>query len=131
MHLQGLDWQSPIRWLDEVRTLFPHSVFETIQSHALDRYQMHEILGDPKILDALEPSQNLLRSLIAFKGQANPAVQQKIREVARKVVDEIVRRLRPSTACAHRCPKPLSPQPVQGHAELRLARHHPREPEAL
>jgi len=86
---------TPLRWLGEVRTLFPRSVYETIQTHALDRYQMHEILADPKTLDALEPNRDLLRSLIAFKGQANPAVQQKIREVARKVVDEIVRRLRP------------------------------------
>ena len=91
---------TPLRWLGEVRALFPQSVYETIQAHALDRYQMGEILNDPKALDALEPNQDLLKSLIAFKGQADPAVQEKIREIARKVVEDIVRQLRPQVARA-------------------------------
>ncbi len=89
---------TPLRWLGEVRSLFPQSVFETIQSHALDRYEMHGLLRDPKVLDSLEPNGDLLKSLIAFKGQADAAVQEKIREVARKVVEDIVRRLRPKVA---------------------------------
>ncbi len=91
---------TPLRWLGEVRDLFPQSVFETVQSHALDRYQMHGLLNDPKVLGALEPNGDLLKSIIAFKGQADPAVQEKIREVARKVVEDIVRRLKPRVARA-------------------------------
>ena len=86
---------TPLLWLGEVRSLFPQSVYETIQGHAIDRYEMHGLLNDPKTLDALEPNRDLLKSLVAFKGRANPAVQQKIREVARRVVDEILRRLKP------------------------------------
>ena len=91
---------TPQRWLGEVRSLFPQSVYETIQSHALDRYRMNDLLRDPKALDSLEPNWDLLKSLISFKGQADPAVQQKIREVARKVVEEIVRRLQPQVSRA-------------------------------
>ncbi len=91
---------TPLLWLGEARSLFPESVYETIQSHAVERYQMTELLADPKALDALEPNQALLRSLMAFKGKANPALQAKIREVARRVVDDIVRRLRPRVARA-------------------------------
>ena len=91
---------TPLKWLGEVQSLFPASVCETIQSHALDRYQMTELLNDTKLLDALEPNQDLLKSLVALKGQANPEVQQKIRDVARKVVEEIMRRLKPRVSRA-------------------------------
>ena len=91
---------TPLKWLGEVQSLFPASVCEAIQSHALDRYQMTELLNDSKLLDALEPNQDLLKSLVALKGQANPEVQQKIRDVARTVVEEIMRRLKPRVSRA-------------------------------
>jgi Mg-chelatase subunit ChlD len=67
-----------------------------LQSHAVDRLGLTELLGDPKTLDALEPNRDLLKALIAFKGRASPALQDKIREVARKVVEDTIRRLKPS-----------------------------------
>jgi Mg-chelatase subunit ChlD len=68
---------------------------ETVQAHALDNLGLTELLNDPKTLEALEPNRDLLKSLIAFKGSANPAVQEKIREIARVVVEEILQRLKP------------------------------------
>ena len=37
---------TPLSWLGEVRALFPQSVFETVQSHALDNLGMTELLSD-------------------------------------------------------------------------------------
>lgn len=87
-------------WLGELRELFPQSVYETVQAHAIDNLGMSELLSDPKVLDALEPNKDLLKSLIAFKGSADPAVREKIRDVTRKVVEEIVRKLRPQVEAA-------------------------------
>lgn len=87
-------------WLGELRDLFPQSVYETVQAHAIDNLGMSELLSDPKVLDALEPNKDLLKSLIAFKGSADPAVREKIREVTRKVVEDIVRKLRPRVEAA-------------------------------
>ena len=87
-------------WLGELRALFPQSVCETVQAHAIDNLGMGELLSDPKVLDALEPNKDLLKSLIAFKGSADPAVRDKIREVTRKVVEDIVRKLRPQVEAA-------------------------------
>jgi Mg-chelatase subunit ChlD len=81
-------------WLGEVRELFPASVCETIQGHALDRYGMSEILHDPRLLEGLTPSQDLLKALMTLKGRAEPAVQAKIREIARKVIDDIMKRMK-------------------------------------
>ncbi|SFJ65594.1 VWA domain containing CoxE-like protein [Sphingomonas sp. NFR04] len=87
---------SALDWIGEVRELFPQSVLEMLQSHAVDRLGLTELLSDPKTLEALEPNRDLLKALVAFKGRASPAVQDKIREVARKVVEDTIRRLRPS-----------------------------------
>lgn len=84
-----------LRWLGEVRALFPQSVLETIQSHAIDRLGLTELLADPALLGSLEPNRDLLKALLSFKGRASPAMQEKIREIARRVVDEIMARLKP------------------------------------
>lgn len=84
----------PLKWLGKARGLFPNSVFETLQSHALDRYGLTDLLKDPKTLDDLEPSQELLKVLLSFHGRADPAVQEKLREIANRVIREIMERLR-------------------------------------
>lgn len=81
------------RWLDEVRTLFPASVFETVQGHAVERLGMAEMLSDPKALEKLEPNQGLMKVLLSFKGRADPRVAAAIREVVRKVIEDLRRRL--------------------------------------
>lgn len=86
---------TPLAWLGELRALFPQSVIETVQAHAIDTLGMTELLSDPELLDSLEPNRALLSSLLAFKGAANAAVQEKIREVARRVVEEVTQRLKP------------------------------------
>ena len=91
---------TPLGWLGELRDLFPRSVLDTVQSHAIDNLGMRELLSDPAVLDALEPNKDLLKSLIAFKGGANPAMREKIREVVRKVVEDMMRRLRPRIEAA-------------------------------
>ncbi|MCB2065583.1 MAG: VWA domain-containing protein [Erythrobacter sp.] len=82
-------------WLGELRELFPQSVLETVQAHAIDNLGMNDLLNDPQVLDQLEPNQHLLASLIACKNVADPAAQAKIREIARKVVEHTMQRLKP------------------------------------
>lgn len=87
-------------WLSELRDLFPQSVLETVQGHAVDQLGMTELLNDPKVLDQLEPNQSLLKSLIGFKDMADEAAQAKIREIARKVVEDVLQRLKPQVMAA-------------------------------
>jgi hypothetical protein len=81
-------------WLGELRELFPQSVLETVQAHAIDQLGMTELLKDPDVLDQLEPNADLLKALITYKGTADEAAMAKIREVARKVVDEVMEKIR-------------------------------------
>ena len=46
-------------WLHRVRTLFPQKTAQVLERHALDRYQMQELLTDPEILERMEPNQAL------------------------------------------------------------------------
>lgn len=81
-------------WLGELRDLFPQSVLETVQAHAIENLGMTELLRDPEVLDQLEPNTDLLKALIAFKGTADEAALEKVRAIARKVVDDIMEKMR-------------------------------------
>lgn len=84
----------PLKWLGKARGLFPETVFETLQSHALDRYGLTDLLKDPKTLEELEPNQDLLKVLLSFHDRADPKVKDKLREIADKVIRDIMERLR-------------------------------------
>lgn len=85
---------SAINWLGKARSVFPNSVFETLQSHALDRYGITDLLKDPKTLDALEPNSAMLKVLLGFHGRAQPEVKAKLREIADQIIRELMERLR-------------------------------------
>lgn len=84
-----------IKWLNAARDLFPKSVFETLQHHALTRYELSDLLKDPATLERLEPNQDLLKVLLSVHDRADPALRDALRAVAAKVVEEIMQRLRP------------------------------------
>ncbi len=84
----------PLKWLGKARSLFPESVFETLQGHALDRYGLTDLLKDPKTLEDLEPNQDLLKVLLSFHDRADPKVQEKLREISRRVIQDLMERLR-------------------------------------
>lgn len=83
-----------INWLGKARSVFPNSVFETLQMHALDRYGLTDLLNDPKSLEALQPNPSILKVLLGFHGRAQPAVKAKLREVSEQVIKEIMQRLK-------------------------------------
>jgi len=82
-------------WLGDMRRLFPRSVFEAVQRHAVDRFGMSDLLADPELLARLEPNRDLMKVLLAFKGRIDPRVADMARKIVAQVVDEIVRRLKP------------------------------------
>lgn len=83
-----------INWLGKARAIFPDAVFETLQSHALDRYGLTDLLKDPRTLAGLEPNPALLKVLLSFHGRAEPDVKAKLRAIADQVIAEITERLR-------------------------------------
>lgn len=80
-------------WLAEVRELFPKETVAVIEKHALDRYGLTELVTDPQILRRLEPSFELLKILLTFRGHLQGEVLNEARRVIRAVVEEIKQRL--------------------------------------
>lgn len=82
-------------WLSEVRELFPRETVEVLERHALDRYGLDELVTDPEVLRKLEPSTDLLRVLLTFRGQLKGRVLDEARRLIRQVVEEIRARIEP------------------------------------
>ena len=84
------------QWLGKIQELFPKDTCQKITQHALDRYGMTEIVSDPKVLANLEPSSELLASVLMLKGNMNQAVLGEVRRLVRRVVADIQKRLKHS-----------------------------------
>jgi len=80
-------------WIREARALFPADTMETLERHALHRYGMTELVTDPRVLERLEPSYDLLKAILTFRGLMNGPVLELARDIVRRVVDELARRL--------------------------------------
>jgi Mg-chelatase subunit ChlD len=81
-------------WLNESRRLFPASVFETIQGHALNDLGLAGLLADPAALEKLQPNLDLMKVLLAFKGKADRNMVEAIRRVVDVVVEELRRKMK-------------------------------------
>ncbi len=91
----GLEASAPhlVDWLDTIHELFPHDVCEQIEAEAVERFGLIQILTDPRTLERVQPSEDLLRLLLALRHHIPPAALAALRRLIRTVVDEITRRL--------------------------------------
>jgi hypothetical protein len=80
-------------WIHQVRELFPNDTAEIIQRHALDRYGMTELVTDAEVLKKLEPSYELLKAVLTFKGMMKGEVLEIARKIVRQVVEDLRRKL--------------------------------------
>lgn len=85
-----------VNWLNQARKLFPSSTFERMQSQAIERYEITHLFNDPQALQAMEPTPALAKALLSLRGRMNEQTREAVRDVIRKVVDEILRTLRPT-----------------------------------
>ncbi|MFJ5475883.1 VWA domain-containing protein [Pectobacterium carotovorum] len=85
-----------VNWLNQARKLFPSSTFERMQSQAISRYEISHLFNDPQALQAMEPTPALAKALLSLRGRMNEETREAVRDIIRKVVDEILRTLRPT-----------------------------------
>ena len=91
----GLGSSAPnvARWLGDVREYFPSSVVRVIQKDALERLNLRQMLMEPELLETIVPDVHLVASLVSL-GQVMPArTRDTARQVVRRVVDEVQKRL--------------------------------------
>lgn len=82
------------RWLGDIREFFPSSVVQVMQKDALDRLQLHKMLLEPELLESVEADVNLVASLMSLSRVLPARTRETARQVVRKVVTELEKRLR-------------------------------------
>ena len=80
-------------WLHEMKRLFPKETVEVMERHALEKYNMTELLTDPEVLRKPEPNRELLKTIMELKHMMKGEVLQLAREIVKKVAEEITREL--------------------------------------
>lgn len=81
------------RWLGDVRTLFEKDLVTIIQSDAMERCGLKQLLFEPELLENLEPDIGLASTIMLLKEQIPKRSKENVREFIRKIVEEINKRL--------------------------------------
>ncbi|MBN9389242.1 MAG: VWA domain-containing protein [Chloroflexi bacterium] len=106
------------RWLGDIRKYFPSSVVRVMQQDALERLNLRQMLLEPEMLEAVEPDVHLVANLLALNSVLPSKTKDTARQVVRKVVEEIERKLA----------NPLR-QAIQGSLNRAIRNNRPRHNE--
>lgn len=85
-----------VNWLNQAKDLFPKSTFERVQQHAIERYQLDGLLQNADVLQQLEPTPQLAKTLLTLRGRMDAETRDAVRGIIQKVVDEIIAKIKPS-----------------------------------
>ncbi len=80
-------------WITKIRRLFPKETVEILERHALERYQLTELLTDKEVLEKLEPNRELLKTILQLKHLMKGEVLDTARRIVKKVAEEIAQKL--------------------------------------
>ncbi|MBW4672340.1 MAG: VWA domain-containing protein [Cyanomargarita calcarea GSE-NOS-MK-12-04C] len=91
----GLGSSSPkvARWLGDIRTYFPASVVKVMQQDALKRLNLRQMLLEPELLEAVQPDVHLVANLLALSNIMPSKTKDTARQVVRRVVEEVQRKI--------------------------------------
>ncbi len=81
------------RWLDQIRNFFPKDVVVLLQQDAIERRGMKELLFEPEIMAKVEPSVDLASAVLELKNLVPEKAKAAARDLVRRVVEELRKRL--------------------------------------
>lgn len=80
-------------WITKVRNLFPRSTAEVLEKHALEEFNMTELLADKSVLENMKPDMELLKTVMQLKHLMHGEVLDTARRIAKQVAEELRRKL--------------------------------------
>ena len=91
----GLGASSPnvSRWLGDIRSFFPNTVVQVMQRDALKRLNLTQMLFEKEMLENVEADVHLVATLMTLSRVIPDKTKDTARQVVRKVVDELVKKL--------------------------------------
>jgi Mg-chelatase subunit ChlD len=101
--------------LGDIRNYFPKPVVQMLQQDAIERLNLKQLLLEPEMLDAIEPDVHLIATLVSLNDVMPAETRETARQVVRKVVDELEKRLAAPTR-----------QAISGSINRALRNYRPR-----
>jgi len=91
----GLGASSPnvTRWLGDIRSFFPNTVVQVMQKDALKRLNLTQMLFEKEMLENVQPDVELVATLLTLSRVIPEKTKDTARQVVRKVVDELMKKL--------------------------------------
>jgi len=113
----GLAGSAPrvIRWLGDIRRYFPAEVVRILQQDAVERLDLTRLLLEPEVLRSMEPDVRLAGTLLTLSRVMPQESRETAREVIRRVVADVERRIALRTRAA-----------VTGALDRSAPHHRPR-----
>jgi len=91
--VKGRTFPRVAKWLDQIRTFFPKDVVVLLQKDAIERRGLKQLLFEPEILANIEPSLDLAGTVLAMKNMVPEKAKAAARDLVRRVVDDVRKRL--------------------------------------
>jgi hypothetical protein len=91
----GMGASSPklAQWLADIRTFFSEDVVSVIQTDAIERKGLRQLLFEPEVLKNVQPDVGMVATLMSLRGKIPERTKETARQLVRAVVEEISKRL--------------------------------------
>ncbi|MBT3286985.1 MAG: VWA domain-containing protein [Victivallales bacterium] len=91
----GLGGSAPrvARWLGDIREYFPASIVRVMQRDAMERLNLRQLLMEPEMMETVQPDVHLVADLMTLSSVMPAKAKDTARQVVRKVVEELTRKL--------------------------------------
>lgn len=87
------DGLTAVDWINKVRNIFSKEVSEKIEKHAIEKYNLLDLLNDPDVLQNIEPNKDLLKNILQFKSHLSSEILEICKEIIRKVASDLEKKL--------------------------------------
>lgn len=106
--LGGSNLTTP-EWINSIHTLFPQQVIERLESDAVLRYGIEDVVTNLDVLERMQPSESLLRAVLHTKHLMNPEVLAAARQIVRQLLKKLWRDWQRKFVRLFWCPRSPSP----------------------
>lgn len=89
----GASSPSVARWLGDIRSYFPNRVVQVLQTDAIDRLGLHQLLLEPEVLEHVEPDVHLVATLASLSAVIPEKSKASARALVAKVVEQVEKRI--------------------------------------
>lgn len=87
-------------WINEIHKLFPKETIERLEKDAVERYEIDDVVTNKDVLSRIEPNETLLKAVMRTKHLMNPEVLQLARELVRRVVEDLLEKMKSEVQAA-------------------------------